>query len=235
MASDHLRGLYNLTSANSINIGRLIPQMFYYVHASNILGSVPSLFVVPSGNLGNLCAGLMAHRAGMPAVRFLAAMNANDTFAKFLETGMMGEQNSIPTISSAMDVAIPSNLERIRWLFDDDRDHLGRIVQGASIDDHETRQCILEVYDKAGYILDPHSAVAYKMAQKFNDNRSGPTVVMATAHPAKFPDVVESIIDRKIEIPEGLYDVMGKEEKLYNIMPNLEELKFFLENDGCHA
>lgn len=234
-ASGQLRDRYCLTSANSINLGRLLPQMFYYLHASRLLGPSPVPFAVPSGNLGNLCAGLLAHIAGMPALGFLAAMNANDAFARFLATGKLPEQPSISTISSAMDVGRPSNLERMRWLFREKPERLAQLVQGASIDDSETRECIAEVYEKTGYVLDPHSAVAYRVAQQHHDLEAGPTVVLATAHPAKFPDVVEAAISGTVESPKELRAVMEREELFFEITPTLQELEALLDETVSHA
>ena len=228
-ASDILRDRYCLTSANSINLGRLLPQMFYYLHATRLLSPTPALFAVPSGNLGNLCAGLLAHIAGMPALGFLSAMNANDVFGRFLATGNLSEQPSVPTVSSAMDVGKPSNLERIRWLFRETPDQMNHIIRGASIDDSETRRCITEVYEETGYVLDPHSAVAYRVAQQHHNLAVGPTVVLATAHPAKFPGVVETAIGSKVEPPQELLSVMKRKELFSEIKPTLQELEALLD------
>jgi threonine synthase len=171
----------------------------------------------------------------MPALGFLAAMNANDAFARFLATGKLPEQPSISTISSAMDVGRPSNLERMRWLFREKPERLAQLVQGASIDDSETRECIAEVYEKTGYVLDPHSAVAYRVAQQHHDLEAGPTVVLATAHPAKFPDVVEAAISGTVESPKELRAVMEREELFFEITPTLQELEALLDETVSHA
>ena len=227
--SDTLRNRHCLTSANSINLGRLLPQMFYYLHATRLLSPSPALFAVPSGNLGNLCAGLLAHMAGMPTLGFLSAMNINDAFGRFLATGKARGQQSLRTISSAMDVGKPSNLERISWLFRDNPEQLQHKISGDSIDDSETRRCIAEVHEETGYVLDPHSAVAYRVAQRHHDLETGPTVVLATAHPAKFPSVVENAIGRKIEPPKELLSVMTRKEVFSKIEPILEELEDLLD------
>ena len=228
-ASETLRDRYCLTSANSINLGRLLPQMFYYLHATRLLSQTPAFFAVPSGNLGNLCAGLLAHTAGMPALGFLSAMNVNDALGRFMATGNLSEEPSVPTVSSAMDVGKPSNLERIRWLFRENPNQLNDIVRCASIDDSETRRCITEVHEQTGYVLDPHSAVAYHVAKQHHDLEAGPTVVLATAHPAKFPDVVETAISSKVEPPQELLAVMKRKELFSEIKPTLRELEALLD------
>jgi threonine synthase len=162
-----LRKRVALTSANSINIGRLLPQSFYYFEAwarlqeEDPAESPPILFSVPSGNFGNLAAGLMAKAMGLPKVRFLAATNANDCVPQFLETGYFQPRPSQRTLSTAMDVGDPSNLVRISHLYDNDLDRLRGHVSGRSVSDEETQTCIRRVFDSSGYILDPHSAVGY--------------------------------------------------------------------------
>ncbi|MCZ6806363.1 MAG: pyridoxal-phosphate dependent enzyme, partial [Deltaproteobacteria bacterium] len=220
-----------LTSANSINVGRLLPQSFYYLHAWILLGGAPARFVVPSGNLGNLCAGLVASLSGMPCLGFLAASNANDVFPQYLNTGSFQPGASLPTISNAMDVGAPSNFERIQWLFRDDPGALQRIVSGASIGDADTAECIADVYRRTGYVLDPHSAVAYRAQELHPGVGEAPTVVLATAHPAKFPDVVEKAIGRAVELPEGLAQVLDAEEHFAQINPTLEALEAFLDSE----
>jgi len=195
-----------LTSANSINVGRLIPQSFYYVHAAALLGwhGPPATFVVPSGNLGNLCAGLLAGRAGLPAAGFVSATNPNRALPAYLDQGSFTPRPSVPTASNAMDVGDPSNLERIRWLYGDDVAALRRDVGGVSVDDDQTRATIADVYRRTGYVLDPHGAVAYRAAQSSRTEQSGPTVVLATAHPAKFPEIVEEATGAPVAVPPGL-------------------------------
>jgi threonine synthase len=231
--SPALRGRHRLTSANSINIGRLLPQSFYYVHAATLLGwdSRPARFVVPSGNLGNLCAGLLAHRAGMPSRAFVAALNANRSFADFLETGRFHPRPSVPTHSSAMDVGDPSNLERIRWLYGDDLAALGRDVSAVTVSDDETKACIAETYRRTGYVLDPHSAVGvrahFRAPAASSEER---TVVLSTAHPAKFPDVVEDAIGRAVPLPAGIAAVMDRPEHMDEIAAEVDALGAALED-----
>jgi len=225
-----IRMRHRLTSANSINVGRLLPQTFYYLHAWILLGGAPARFVVPSGNLGSLCAGLIASLAGMPSLGFLAASNANDVFPKYLTTGSFHPHASLTTISNAMDVGAPSNFERIQWLFRDDPGALQRTVRGMSISDEETAQCIGDVYHRTGYVLDPHAAVAYRAQEQQHGVGDGPTVVLATAHPAKFPDVVEKAIGRAVELPEGLAAIMNVEEHFTHIDPTIDALEAFLDD-----
>jgi threonine synthase len=227
------RGRFGLTSANSINVGRLLPQAFYYVHAAAALGwdERRARFFVPCGNLGNLCAGLLAHRCGMPAAGFVAATNANDGFVEFLRSGRPSARPSIATVSNAMDVGDPSNLERIRWLYRDGLDRLRRDVTGVSVSDETTAACIADVHARTGYVLDPHTAVAYHAAVRHRDGRSHtePAVVLATAHPAKFPDVVERAIGRDVTLPEGLAVAMTRPEHVVGVAPRLRALVDALE------
>ena len=226
-----LRERHRLTSANSINVGRLMPQTFYYAHAALLLGwgREAVRFVVPSGNLGNLCGGLLAHECGMPARGFVAAMNANRAFADFLEDGRFRARPSIATCSNAMDVGDPSNLERVRWLYRDDPARLQRDVTGVSVTDEETRGCIAEVYAETGYVLDPHTAVGVRAHVRAAEHNHGPTVVLATAHPAKFPDVVEEAIGREVPLPPGIARVMEAEEHMSDISANLGALAAALD------
>jgi threonine synthase len=220
-----LSGRHGLTSANSINIGRLLPQTIYYIHAAAMLGwsERPARFAVPCGNLGNLFAGLFAHRSGMPAAGFVAATNSNRIFVDYLASGVVHPRPSVATASSAMDVTNPSNLERIRWLYRNDPATLRKHVSGACVSDAETHDCIADVHARTGYVLDPHSAVAYR-AQQQGTTGEHPTVVLATAHPAKFPGIVERAIGRSVPLPPGIAAVMDAEERMERIRPTLTEL-----------
>jgi threonine synthase len=210
-----------LTSANSINVGRLLPQAFYYAHAAARLGwsARPATFVVPSGNLGNLCAGLLAHAAGVPAAGFVAACNPNRPFIDYLETGMHRPRPSVPSVSNAMDVGDPSNLERIRWMYDDDVKRVRADVHGVACDDDATRACIGEVYRRTGHVLDPHAAVAWAAMEKARASRAGapPWVVLATAHPAKFPEVVEAATGAVVEPPAALRATFRRPEAMVSM------------------
>ena len=224
---------HRFTSANSINIGRLLPQAFYYIHAARTLGwtDAPSRFVVPCGNLGNLFAGLLAQSAGMPTGGFLAASNANDAFPEFLRTGEAPTRPSRRTISNAMDVGVPSNLERIvRW-FDDDREALRGHVSAHSVSDAETRTCMADVHARTGYLLDPHTAVAYAAWQK-DPTMDGPTVLLATAHPAKFPEVVREATGVDLPIPSGLERAMRATETIDTMPASLQGLSVVLNRES---
>lgn len=177
-----------LSSANSINIGRLLPQMLYTTWALRQLGE-PGTVVVPSGNLGNLTAATMAMRAGLPVTGFVAAHNANDGFVRFLDGADAPASASVPTLSNAMDVGVPSNLERLRSLFSDA--DLRALVHGETVTDDETLAAMRRVHDETGYVADPHTAVGLEAVRRRHaDGVSGPMVVLSTAHPAKFPDAV---------------------------------------------
>jgi len=227
-----LRRLHRLTSANSINVGRLIPQSFYYAYAAAMLGwgANPPRFVVPSGNVGNLCGGLLAHRAGMPTAGFLAATNANRPILDFLASGHFEPRPSVPTFSSAMDVGDPSNLERVAWLYRDDPSAIGRDLQAFSVTDRETRACITEVHRRCGYVLDPHTAVGIHAHRQRPAADGVASVVLATAHPAKFPEVVEQAIGAEVPLPSGLASVMDKEEHMHEIAADAKSLSAAMED-----
>jgi len=226
-----LKAEHRLTSANSINVGRLLPQSFYYVYAAARLGwdHRPPRFVVPSGNLGNLSGGLLAQRCGMPNRGFVAALNVNRGFADFLAEGTFEARSSIPTYSSAMDVGDPSNLERIRWLYPDDLSGLRRDVTGVSVSDDDTKECIRRVYERTGYVLDPHTAVGWLAHEARPAPAGTPSVVLATAHPAKFPEVVEEAIGRTVPLPPGIAAVMDAEEQMEEISADLASLRKKME------
>ncbi len=220
----------HLSSANSINIGRLLPQSFYYYYAWAQLGETEQAPVVsvPSGNFGNLTSGLMAAATGLPVGRFVAAVNSNRVFPDYLSSGRFEPRASHPTLSNAMDVGNPSNLARIRHLFRENLREIRRHIHSYSFDDEMTCQAIREVYLTTGYILDPHSAVAYLGLVKELDNSEQPGIFLATAHPAKFKDVVAEVTGRLPEIPPRLAERMGKEKKSIPIRAHYPELKEFL-------
>lgn len=197
-----------LTSANSINVGRLLPQIVYYFHAAAQLpdGSLPPLFSTPSGNFGNLTAGLMARALGLACSGFVAATNVNDSVPRYLADGRFEPRPARPTLSSAMDVGRPSNFDRMRWLFDDDLEAMRRVVQGSRHDDDATAGMIREVYEAGGRMLDPHTAVGLLGLRQAREGRRGhaPGVVLATAHPAKFASEIEGILGVPPELPRRL-------------------------------
>ena len=247
-----LRSRVRLTSANSVNIGRLLPQMVYYFHAMAQLGAdarrvLPDppggrassaaevIVCTPSGNFGNLTAGLMAKRAGLPVAHFVAATNVNDVVPEYLLTGRFEPRPSVPTISNAMDVGNPSNFERMRWLYHGDLDAMRQDVAGSRHGDEEVRQTIKRVYETRGYLLDPHSAIAYLGLKQELRALAGPAathparpsagrvgVFLATAHPAKFGEVVEPIIRRPIVTPAPLADALARPRHILRIDASLD-------------
>ena len=230
-ARSEARQRYGLTSANSINVARLLPQSIYYVLAAAALagenGGWPRAaprFVVPSGNLGNLCAGLFAARAGMPTAGFTAATNANRGFVDFLEGADFTPQPSVRTISNAMDVGAPSNLERIRWMYRGDDRALRAEIRGAWVTDEVAAECIRRTWEESGYLLDPHGAVAFEASKRHHASRDAPVVVLATAHPGKFPDVVAQAIGRDVRSPAQLDFATHKTEYMTRIEPTTEAL-----------
>ena len=195
-----------LSSANSINIGRLLPQMFYYV--SGYLDAArrpgePVVFAVPSGNLGNLTAGVMAARMGLPVARFIAATNANDVLPEYLDSGGFRPRPSVPTLSNAMDVGDPSNFARLAAMYDGSAARMGNDIAGLRVSEPETRAAIRDAYRRFGTVLDPHAAVAYSAALRFRhaEGLRAPIVVLATAHPAKFADVIGEELGFEPELP----------------------------------
>ena len=223
----------NLTSANSINIARWLPQMFYYFIAYRALKikNKKLVFSVPSGNYGNICAGMMAQKLGMPVKHFVASTNVNDVVPKFMENGIYEPMASIATISNAMDVGDPSNFVRIRHLHNDDLETLQEHLSSYAFSDKATKATMKEVYSKTGYVMDPHGAVGYlglKEYQKSHPDTYG--IFLETAHPVKFLDVVEDTLGLSPEIPPQIMNVMDKEKKSVSIA-TYDELKQFLLND----
>lgn len=229
-ADEELSFRHGLTSANSINVARLLPQTLYYLHAAHAVSR--PLFVVPAGNLGNLCAGLLASRGGMPVSGFVAATNENRAFVDYLDGGDFQARPSVPTTSSAMDVGDPSNLERIRWLYDDDDAAVRRAVQGVSVDQDEVETCIADLHDRTGYVIDPHTAVAYAAAMRRNVDPGEAVVVLATAHPSKFPETVEKAIGHEVPPAPGLRAALEGEERVTGIPADVTALTDVLEGLG---
>jgi threonine synthase len=205
----------NLTSANSINLARLVPQSFYYIHAARQLPEgVKPVFVVPSGNFGNLTAGLLAMQLGLPVDHFIAATNRNDVVPEFLRTGDYQPRPSVATISNAMDVGAPSNFVRMTALFGGSWEGMKTKISGISFDDDQTRAAIREVKSIYGYEIDPHGAVGWLAARKWRaQHPCSSTVTLETAHPAKFPDVMEAELGAgSVEIPERLAILANREK-----------------------
>jgi len=208
-----------LSSANSINIARLIPQTFYYFYAYKQVANnkLPFYFAVPSGNFGNLTAGLFAKKMGLPIATLIASNNANNIFTQYIETGIFEPKRSIQTLSNAMDVGNPSNFARMMDYYDNNIEMLREDIDAYAFTDEQTSECIKDVADKYNYILCPHSAVGYLGLDKFvNDNELDPTyingIVLSTAHPVKFGEVVEPLIGKKVEIPERLKSIIDGEK-----------------------
>lgn len=224
-----LRARVRLTSANSINIGRLLPQVIYYVHAALQMprGTRP-IVSVPSGNFGNLTAGLLAWRMGTPIAHFVAATTVNDTGPRYLETGRVEPRRSQPTLANAMDVGDPSNLERIRWLFGDRLDDLRAVVTGRVHTDAEVRHTIAEVHARTGYVCDPHTAIAWLGLQAARNGAPG--IFLSTAHPAKFREVVEPVLGRPIPLPPPLAAALDRPRHIERIGARLDELIAIIEN-----
>ena len=219
-----------LTSANSINVARWLPQMFYYFLAWKQLKDKKKelVFSVPSGNFGNICAGLMAREMGLPIKHFIAANNANDVVTRYLETQDFQPKPSVPTISNAMDIGNPSNFVRVLEIFQNDFSSLKQVLSSYSFSDEETRKAIKEVYQKHNYVMDPHGAVGYLGLQKFLEvNAEYYGVFVETAHPVKFLETVEAAIGKKIEIPDKVKVFMNKEKHSEEIS-NYEDLKSYL-------
>jgi threonine synthase len=234
LASEELRRETPLTSANSINVGRLLPQIFYYFHAWTQLADPAAdvLVAVPSGNFGNLTAGLMAKRLGLPVARFVAATNVNDVVPRFLDSGRFQPLASVRTISTAMDVGDPSNFSRMAALFGGDAARMREVVVGSAHTDEDTRGAIARVHEEHGYVLDPHSAVGYLGLEAARARRPGTVgIVLATAHPAKFAATVEPVIGRSIEVPERLARLLKGESRATRIEPDTEQLGRLLSSE----
>ena len=221
-----------LTSANSINIARLLPQTFYYFNAFALQRESGNLvvFSVPSGNLGNLTAGLIAWKMGLPVKRFVAATNANDVFTRFLESGVFKAAKSIATLSNAMDVGNPSNFPRIMHLFGGSVESLRNVMYSASFSDDETRKCIEETYASSHYILDPHGAVGVLALQAYREKErnSAHGIVLETAHPAKFLDAYDKTMRNIIQIPERLRMSMQGKKQSVRLSSMFEDFKEYL-------
>jgi len=220
----------NLTSANSINIARWLPQMFYFFFAYKKLKkeNKPLVISCPSGNFGNICAGILAKKLGLPIEHFVASTNINDTVPEFLKTGKYNPKPSKATISNAMDVGNPSNFIRIQELYDNDLANFKNDFSSYPFSDEETTQVILEIYKKSNYIAEPHGAVGFLGLKK--ELQSKPNAIgifLETAHPIKFSDSVEEILSIKLSIPEQIESVLDKKKKSLKIS-SYKDLKAFL-------
>ncbi len=228
---DELDKKLNLTSANSINVARFLPQAFYYFHAYAQLAKQGKannvVFCVPSGNFGNITAGLIAKRMGLPVKRFIAANNSNEIFYEYLQTGEYNPRPSVQTIANAMDVGDPSNFVRVLDLYDKSLDKIKTDISGAWYSDDMIRKIVKETYVSTGYLLDPHGACGYQaLKARLQSDETG--IFLETAHPAKFLETVESIIGEKVAIPEKLQAFMKGEKKSVSMGKSFDEFKRLL-------
>lgn len=219
-----------LTSANSINVARWLPQQFYYFLAWQQWSDKnrPPVIAVPSGNFGNICAGLLAHKSGLPAKHFIAACNANDVIPKFLQHGHYEPRKAVPTLSNAMDVGNPSNFVRILELFNNKSGSLKDTLSSYSISDEETIQTIQDVFQKYHYVLDPHGAVGYKALQQYlalHPDEKG--YFLETAHPVKFHDQLQPVTGHAISF-DAVRDLLHKEKKSVKLDAQYGQLKEYL-------
>jgi len=226
-----LNGKLRLTSANSINVARFLPQAFYYFNAYAQLrktGIKENIVVcVPSGNFGNLTAGLVAQRMGLPVKRFIAANNRNNIFLQYLLTGVYNPRPSVQTLANAMDVGDPSNFARILDLYNHKHSTITKLISGYCCTDDMIRETVKSCYEETGYLLDPHGACGYRaLSENLQPNETG--VFLETAHPAKFKDTIESIIQHTIEIPERLQEFMKGQKQSIGLGKDFEGFKVFL-------
>tara|TARA_B110000116_G_scaffold107323_1_gene93257 strand:+ start:1361 stop:2665 length:1305 start_codon:yes stop_codon:yes gene_type:complete len=216
-----------LTSANSINIARWLPQMFYYFLAiKKIENNNQNIFSVPSGNFGNICAGILSKEMGLNIQLFLASTNINRTVPRYLESGIYNPEKTKPTISNAMDVSDPSNFIRIQKIFNNDLQKINKVIKGYSYNDSETREAIKDVYNSYNYIMDPHSAIGYLGLKSYLKNPRSDVngIFLSTAHPIKFKEQVENIIGNQISFPSRLKKIMTKKKNTIEI-ESYNELK----------
>jgi threonine synthase len=227
-----LTAKYNLASANSINIARLIPQSFYYFSAYAQLKALgkPLVFSVPSGNFGNLSAGIMAYRMGLPVERFIAATNINNVVPQYLATSEYMPKPSAETISNAMDVGNPSNFIRMKLLAGEHWERVKALVAGYYYDDTQTRMAMAQVFGDTGYVMCPHTAVAYLGLQDYRQETASEAtgVFLSTAHPAKFLEVVENTIGTKVSLPERLEAVLHKPKAAIKMTKEFADFKSYL-------
>lgn len=231
---EDLNAKFRLTSANSINIARLVPQTFYYfnVYAQLLRQGIKKVvFSVPSGNFGNIGAGLLAWKMGLPVEKFIAATNANDTVPEFLKTGVYQPKPSVATLSNAMDVGNPSNWVRIADLFKNDAEAIKALVVGYKYDDEQTVKAINWIFDSYGYVACPHTAIAWQALTDYRqDNAAADTagVFLSTAHPCKFPDVFSQQVAAKIDVPEQVKELESKTKLAISISKDFADFKGYL-------
>ncbi|MBA3674732.1 MAG: threonine synthase [Chitinophagaceae bacterium] len=230
-ADEELNKKLFLTSANSINVARWLPQQFYYFFAYQQWKEKdnPPVISVPSGNFGNICAGLLAQRSGLPVQHFIAACNANDVVPDYLKTGKYTSKKSVATISNAMDVGDPSNFIRILELFAHEFNPLKNVMSSSSISDEKTKATIKEVYLNTNYLLDPHGAVGYLALKKYLQQHPDlKGIFIETAHPVKFYDVAEPIIQKPVPMPDAINNLLTEEKQSIKMEVNYNDLKEYL-------
>ena len=229
---DELNSLMKLTSANSINVARFLPQSFYYFYAyaqMKARGLADNLVVcVPSGNFGNICSALFAKAMGLPVKRFIAANNINDVFYKYLQTGVYTPKHSVQTLANAMDVGDPSNFARILDLYGGSWESIRKDISGAVVNDSAIKKSILECWRDNAYLLDPHGACGFRaLSDGLQPGESG--VFCETAHPAKFKDTVEKVIGEPVAIPERLAEFMKGQKQAVSLPKDFEDFKYYLK------
>ena len=228
---DELNKHMKLTSANSINVARFLPQAFYYFNAyarMKALGKADDLVIcVPSGNFGNICAALFGHEMGLPVKRFIAANNANDVFYNYLQTGKYEPKPSVQTLANAMDVGDPSNFARIYDLYGKSHERIASLISGATYTDDQIRETMRQCYAETGYVLDPHGACGYQaLVDGLQEGEVG--VFCETAHPAKFKEKVDDILGIDVEIPERLAAFMRGEKQSVPMTKEFSDFKQYL-------
>jgi threonine synthase len=225
------RGKIRLTSANSINIARLIPQSFYYYYALGQLPYNSRIISVPSGNFGNLTAAVMAWKSGLHVRHFVASTNVNKVVPEYLMTGLYNPTTTIKTIASAMDVGNPGNFVRLIDMFENDYDKITSRMSGYWFDDVGIREHIRNEYSQSGYILDPHGAIASLGLDRYLDDHQGVSgVFVETAHPAKFSDIIEPLIGRAPDMPASLKGVLKGRKVSIKIKPEYSALDEYLRD-----
>lgn len=230
---NELKGRLNLTSANSINVARFLPQIFYYFHACaqwkkmNPRKKTELVFSIPSGNFGNITAASFARRMGLPVKRLIAANNRNDVFFDFLRTGQYRPRPSVATLANAMDVGDPSNFARVLDLFDHSHEAVCSHIRGARFDDRQIAETISALYKETGYLMDPHGACGYAALKEGLENDEA-GIFLETAHPAKFKEIVEKIIGAEIEMPGQLASFMQGEKQTVPLSSRYEDFKAYL-------
>ena len=227
-----LNSLMKLTSANSINVARFLPQSFYYFYAyaqMKARGLADNLVMcVPSGNFGNICSALFAKAMGLPVKRFIAANNINDVFFNYLQTGVYTPKHSVQTLANAMDVGDPSNFARIMDLYGGSLTRIRQDISGAVVDDSAIKETILECWRDNAYLLDPHGACGFRaLSDGILPGESG--VFCETAHPAKFKDTVEAVIGQPVDIPSRLAHFMKGEKQSVPLSKDFQDFKNYLK------